>query len=81
MIADERHGDTEPRSPSDYIPTYNRYSDRIEEDNEDEIENTRTGRTIQEGNRQLNNELPGNVLGDQQTGVKNAWERTELACD
>lgn len=74
MIADERHGDTEPRSAIDYIPGYNRYSDRIEED-EDDIENTRTGRTIEEGNRKLNNVLPGNVLGDQQTGAENEWAR------
>jgi precorrin-3B methylase len=59
MLADERHGDTEPRSAIDYIPGYNRYSDRVEEEEEDgEIENTRTGRTIEEGNRKLNNALP-----------------------
>jgi hypothetical protein len=75
MIADERHGDTEPRSAIDYIPGYNRYSDRVEEE-EDDIENTRTGRAIEESNRQLNNALPGNVLGDQQsTGVENEWAR------
>lgn len=76
MIADERHGDTEPRSAIDYIPGFNRYSDRIEEDDDDDIENTRTGRTIEEGNRKLNNALPGNVLGDQQsTGIENEWAR------
>jgi hypothetical protein len=73
MIADERNGDTEPRRAIDYIPGYNRYSDRIQED-EDE-ENTRTGRTIEEGNRRLNNALPGNVLGDQQPSVENEWSR------
>jgi hypothetical protein len=76
MIADERHGDTEPRSAIDYIPGYNRYSDRVEEDDDGDIENTRTGRTIEEGNRKLNNTLPGNVLGNQQsTGVENEWAR------
>lgn len=74
MIADERHGDTEPRRAIDYIPGYNRYSDRVEEE-EDEIENTRGGRTIEEGNRRLNNTLPGNVLGDQQPTVENEWAR------
>ena len=74
MIADERHGDTEPRRAIDYIPGYNRYSDRIEDD-EDEIENTRGGRTIEEGNRRLNDALPGNVLADQQPTVENEWAR------
>jgi hypothetical protein len=74
MIADERNGDTEPRRAIDYIPGYNRYSDRIQEDEDDE-ENTRTGRTIEEGNRRLNNTLPGNVLGDQQPSVENEWSR------
>ncbi|KAH3910097.1 hypothetical protein HBH56_147090 [Parastagonospora nodorum] len=74
MIADERHGDTAPRSAIDYVPGYNRYSDRIEEDEEEHVENTRTGR-IEEGNRELNNALPGNVLGGQETGVENEWAR------
>lgn len=74
MIADERHGNTEPRRAIDYVPGYNRYSDRIEED-EDDVENTRTGRTIEEGNGRLNNALPGNVLGDQQPTVENEWAR------
>jgi hypothetical protein len=62
MIADERNGDAEPRRAIDYIRGYNPYSDRIEEDADDE-ENTRNGRTIEEGNRRLNNALPGNVPG------------------
>lgn len=74
MIADERHGDTEPRRAIDYIPGYSHYSDRVEED-EDDIENTRGGRTIEEGNRRLNNALPGNVFGDQQQTVENEWAR------
>ncbi|OAK98471.1 hypothetical protein IQ06DRAFT_295783 [Phaeosphaeriaceae sp. SRC1lsM3a] len=74
MIADERHGNTEPRRAIDYVPGYNRYSDRIEED-EDDVENTCTGRTIEEGNGRLNNALPGNVLGDQQPTVENEWTR------
>jgi len=76
MIADERHGDTAPRSAIDYIPGYSRYSDRIEEDEEEEeeVETTRTGR-IEEGNRKPNHALPGNVLDDQETGVENEWAR------
>jgi hypothetical protein len=75
MIADERNGNTEPRGAIDYIPGFDRYTDsRIEEDG-DEDENTRTGRTIEEGNRRLNDALPGNVLGDQQPAVENEWAR------
>lgn len=75
MIADERHGDTEPRRAIDYIPGYNRYSDRVEEDDEDD-ENTRPGRAIDEGNRRINNILPGHVEQDQQPTVENEWART-----
>jgi hypothetical protein len=74
MIADERHGDTESRSAIDYIPGYNRYSDRIEEDEEPpEVE--RTGRAIEEGNGRVNSVFPGAVGRDQQTGVENEWAR------
>jgi hypothetical protein len=80
MIADERHGNTEPRSAIDYIPgfnggrTNNGYSDRVQEaDEQDEV--TPTGRTLEEGNRNLNNELPGNVLGNQHPLVDNEWSR------
>jgi hypothetical protein len=75
MIADERHGHTEPRSAIDYIPGFDGvrgYSDRVQE-TDDEDEETPTGRAIEEGNRILNNELPGNVLGNQQPAVENAW--------
>jgi hypothetical protein len=75
MIADERHGDTEPRRAIDYIPGYNRYSDRVEEDHDDD-ESTRPGRTIEEGNRRINNILPGHVEQDQQPTVENEWART-----
>ena len=39
MIADERHGDAEPRRAIDFIPGYssNRYSDRIEEETEEDM--------------------------------------------
>lgn len=71
MIADERHGDTEPRRAIDYLPSFNRYSDRIEEDEEPE-ENDRSGRAIEEGNRRLDQVLPES----QQPAVENEWART-----
>jgi hypothetical protein len=70
MIADERHGDTEPRGVIDYIPGYNHYSDRVEEE-DDEIENTRTGRTIEDGTHKNNDSSLG-----QQPQVENEWART-----
>jgi hypothetical protein len=75
MIADERNGNTEPRGAIDYIPGFDRYTDRRIEEDEEEDENTRTGRTIEEGNRRLNDALPGNVLGGQQPAVENEWAR------
>ena len=74
MIADERHGDTEPRRAIDYIPGYNRYSDRVEEEGQEE--GITSGRAIEEGNRQANNALPGYIPQDQQPTVENEWTRT-----
>ncbi|KAL5116003.1 hypothetical protein ACEQ8H_006121 [Pleosporales sp. CAS-2024a] len=75
MIADARHQDADPPAAINYISGYQRYSDRIEEDMDDHVENTRPGRTIEEGNRSLGNVLPANVLADQETGVENEWSR------
>ena len=74
MIADERHGDTEPRRAIDYVPGYNRYSDRVEEANDHE-ENGSSVRAIEEGNRRLDGALPGHVGQDQQPTVENEWAR------
>jgi hypothetical protein len=77
MIADERHGNTEPRGAIDYIPGFDGgrgYSDRVQE-TDDEDEETPIGRAIEEDNRNLNNELPGNVLGSQQPTIENEWAR------
>lgn len=70
MIADERNGDTEPRRAIDYIPGYNRYSDRFEE----EEDNVNGGRAIEEGNRRIN-VLPGSPGQNQQPTVENEWAR------
>lgn len=70
MIADERHGDTEPRSAIDYIPGYNRYSDRIVED-DDQIEYTRSSRTVEGDNGRISNASPV-----QQPTVENEWTRS-----
>ncbi|KAF1851685.1 uncharacterized protein K460DRAFT_39306 [Cucurbitaria berberidis CBS 394.84] len=75
MIADERHGGSEePRRAIDYVPGYNRYSDRVqEEDEQDDDLNSR--RAIEEGNRRLTNALPGPLDRDQQPTVENEWAR------
>ena len=70
MIADERH--PEPRSAIDYIP---RYSDRIEEDSAENGQQN-SQRAIEEGNRRLNNALPGPLRGDEQSNVENEWARS-----
>ncbi|KAF1830465.1 hypothetical protein BDW02DRAFT_100340 [Decorospora gaudefroyi] len=70
MIADERHGNTEPRAAIEY----NRYSDRVHEENEDE-DQTNSQHAIEEGNRRLNNVLPGPVGVDRQPSVENEWAR------
>jgi hypothetical protein len=70
MIADERHGDTEPRSAVDYIPGYNRFSDRVEEE-DDQIENTRSGRAIEGDSRKSNDTSLG-----QQPRMENEWARS-----
>jgi len=74
MIADERNGDTEPRRAIDYVPGYNRYSDRVEEEAEDEEQNS--GRAIEEGNNGLSHVFPSQIGRDQQASVENDWTRT-----
>lgn len=75
MIADERHGDTEPRRAIDYVPGYNRYSDRVQEDDEaDEVSGTSRG--VQDGTtRHLSNALPFSQTQNQQAAVENEWAR------
>ncbi|CAN9419002.1 unnamed protein product [Alternaria alternata] len=78
MIADERHGDAEPRRAIDFIPGYssNRYSDRIEEETEEATEDGRDNvRAIEEGNRRLDGALPGHIGSDLQPSVENEWAR------
>jgi len=74
MIADERNGDTEPRRAIDYVPGYNRYSDRVEEEAEDEEQNS--GRAIEEGNNGLSHVFTSQIGRDQQASVENDWTRT-----
>lgn len=69
MIADERNGDTEPRRAIDYVPGYNRYSDRVEEAEED---GDVSGRAIEEGTHHV---FPANVGREQQPSVENEWTR------
>ncbi|KAI8934524.1 hypothetical protein NX059_008223 [Plenodomus lindquistii] len=72
MIADERHGGTEPRRAIDYIPDLNRYSDRVDEEEEDEVHD---GRAIEHGNNRLKNPFPGQIGRGEQAAVDNEWTR------
>jgi hypothetical protein len=76
MIADERHGGSEePRRAIGYVHGYNRYSDRVEEEEDDDHQRI-PERAIEEGNRRLNSVLPGQLERDQQPFVDNEWART-----
>lgn len=76
MIADERHGGSdEPRRAIDYVPNYNRYSDRVEEEDGHE-HSLSPERAIEEGNRRLNSVLPGHLEHNQQATVENEWTRS-----
>ncbi|KAF1916771.1 hypothetical protein BDU57DRAFT_595354 [Ampelomyces quisqualis] len=75
MIADERHGDTEPRSAIDYIPSYNGYSDRIEQI-EGEEDDTETERGAEGGNRTPTRPITGNEESGQLPSIENEWART-----
>jgi hypothetical protein len=72
MLADERNGNTEPRRAIDYMPNISRYTDRIE-NADDADEGTSSGRAIEEGNRKLNNALPGYIPPEEQPVVNNEW--------
>jgi hypothetical protein len=74
MIADERNGGTDPRRA--IMPGYssNGYSDRVEEEIEED--NQGSVRAIEEGNRRLDGALPGHIGRDQQPSVENEWTRT-----
>lgn len=67
MIADERHGGTEPRRAIDY-----RYSDRIEEEEEEAVG---AGRTIEEGVNRPSVIPPGQPGHVHQAAVENEWAR------
>lgn len=70
MIADERNGDAEPRRAIDFIPAYNRYSDRVEEEAEED--GHAPSRAIEQGSHPA---FPANVGREQQPSVENEWAR------
>lgn len=74
MIADERHGETEPRRAIDYVPGFNRYSDRVEEE-EDQEEDVGHERAIEDGNTRLNAAFPSHLGREHQPAVENEWTR------
>jgi len=73
MLADESHGDTESRRAIDYVTSHNRYSDRIEDETEEE--EASPDRAIEEGNRRLDSALPGHLVGNNQPSIENEWAR------
>jgi hypothetical protein len=75
MIADERHGDTPPRSAIDYIPRYNGYSDRIEPA-DDEEDTSDTERGAEGGNRKPNKAITADEESGQLPSIENEWART-----
>lgn len=76
MIADERNGGSdEPRRAIGYVQGFSRYSDRVQEE-DDQEEGLNNGRSIEEGNRRLDAALPGHPNGDQQATIENEWART-----
>lgn len=74
MIADERHGDTEPRRAIDYVPAFNRYSDRVEEEEEQDGD-VDHARAIEADNNRINNTFSGGLGREQQPAVENEWAR------
>jgi hypothetical protein len=72
IIAGEEGGETDPRRAIDYVPGYNRYSDRIEEA-EDDAE--ASGNAIEAGNHRADPVFPAHLGRNHQPSVENEWVR------
>lgn len=73
IIADEEGGDTDPRRAIDYVPGYSRYSDRIEEEAEEDAQ--APGNTIEAGNNHPDHVFPAHLGRNHQPSVENDWAR------
>jgi hypothetical protein len=72
LIADEEHGSGRPAI--DYLPDFNRYSDRVEDATEREDEDAAI-RAAERSHLPVGNGLPGNLSLDQQGTAENEWAR------
>jgi hypothetical protein len=79
MIADEDHnGNDGPRRAIDYLPDFNRYSDRVEQDNSDgDVENGAC-KTIKPGTGEVEDGFSGrsNNAGQEPGPLENEWLRS-----
>ncbi|OAG05135.1 uncharacterized protein CC84DRAFT_1206621 [Paraphaeosphaeria sporulosa] len=78
IIADEDHNNDGPRRAIDYLPDFNRYSDRIEEDNSGgDVENG-ARKTIKSGTEQVENIFAGRSddAGQERGPLENEWLRS-----
>jgi hypothetical protein len=73
MLAGEESGGAGPQRAIDYVPGYNRYSDRIEEEGEDDGQVP--GHAIEEGNHHNDHVFPTQIGRGQQPSVENEWTR------
>ncbi|EMD96279.1 hypothetical protein COCC4DRAFT_184663 [Bipolaris maydis ATCC 48331] len=74
VLAGEEGGDADSRRAIDYVPGYNRYSDRIEEEAEDDDQQT-PGRAIEDSIRHTDHVFPAQIGRDRQPSVENEWSR------
>lgn len=81
MIADEEHGENGnegSRRRIDYLPNFNRYSDRVEEDHSDDEAGNGAGKAIKAGTEHTENLFEGtsNDGAEQERGpLENEWVR------
>jgi hypothetical protein len=79
MIADEDHnGNDGPRRAIGYLPNFNQYADRVEEDNSDgDVENG-APKTIKSGTEQVEDVFSGRSddAGQEPGPLENEWLRS-----
>ncbi|KAF1929453.1 uncharacterized protein M421DRAFT_419984 [Didymella exigua CBS 183.55] len=74
FIAREEHGNTGERRRINYLPDTNRYSDRVQEEDDDAAPpSPETRRALEEGRATIGTGLPGNVVMDAPTTEE--WTR------
>ena len=79
MIADEEHGGNEgQRGAIEYLPNFNRYSDRVEEDHSDGADGNGTRKTIEPRTEHVENLFEGRSEDDaerERGPLENEWLR------